>query len=763
SLRGASAAGVRGAPIGGAQPPLVMSLQPPVATTYFRRGGLRSHNSQDLLNRPPTVPIATSSTRTYYRGSGLRSRTPVQDRPFFGAPPAYPEITNHHSDRRSSNVLPPTIISYRGNSRQHNYPRQESQIQENYKTEQPVIGEDGNVIGLKRTSPGGKTTIEFMQPPVFDSSGNPIILDIAASEDNMRPFDDASNETDYAYGSSSEGGIWDEEEEEGGIWGAEDNGGWSENHGGWRGGDRGGWGMGNVNNDWSIGSGRTQGQVAPNGVGSTHRDDTFGHSIEEDLSHLRRGYSPRRNYQHRNYNTPQVYPHSGEVLHRQVISPRIQTQEYMNNRKTLSVTEVMQATNNTSDQLVEILKQKGIVFKDFLQLLKDGATLQHVAALLSTPDNSNSTLRQDIARENFTVVLPTTIGVVFTNSNETSSDDFGDQHSEYDTSETEDLEGSESEEIFIIEHSEDKSYGRKKDINAGNSEKRHNRHGKSRRNKSKNNKKRNKKKSKDPASQSFHDTLNSTDIHSFNSSTEDNQEYDLSEPFIPQTTVSSTTTTKAILMLPTLATTASSPVIETSTGLPESLSDLKESTTIPPEMHPAGPRADALTLPPTNRISEATIISLSVEETLRIMPPNEETLSEFEYVQNTEVRKPVKGVYKQKEEDFKWDKTHIEEDYVQDIYTKPLDFDWQLTQVEKEVKDYRPLGHRQDEEHVVTSQDVLGEPIYEYKIPLKGLLVISGILGALAVFTFVILIAYTIVKCTKPPVVNNYQVNEQKS
>nr|XP_045594447.1 flocculation protein FLO11-like [Procambarus clarkii] len=50
----------------------------------------------------------------------------------------------------------------------------------------------------------------------------------------------------------------------------------------------------------------------------------------------------------------------------------------------------------------------------------------------------------------------------------------------------------------------------------------------------------------------------------------------------------------------------------------------------------------------------------------------------------------------------------------------------------------------------------------DYVFPVKGILIISGVLGALAVFTLVVLISYAVIKCSKKPVVNNYQVSEQK-
>lgn len=50
----------------------------------------------------------------------------------------------------------------------------------------------------------------------------------------------------------------------------------------------------------------------------------------------------------------------------------------------------------------------------------------------------------------------------------------------------------------------------------------------------------------------------------------------------------------------------------------------------------------------------------------------------------------------------------------------------------------------------------------DYVFPLRGLLIISGLMGALAVFTLVVLISYAIIKCSKKPVVNNYQVSEQQ-
>ncbi|XP_018026773.1 uncharacterized protein LOC108682165 isoform X2 [Hyalella azteca] len=54
------------------------------------------------------------------------------------------------------------------------------------------------------------------------------------------------------------------------------------------------------------------------------------------------------------------------------------------------------------------------------------------------------------------------------------------------------------------------------------------------------------------------------------------------------------------------------------------------------------------------------------------------------------------------------------------------------------------------------------EPTLEKKPLTYAVIAASAIMGSLAVFTFFVLIAYTIVKCTRKPTLNNYQVSDKK-
>ncbi|XP_037789154.1 msx2-interacting protein-like [Penaeus monodon] len=156
------------------------------------------------------------------------------------------------------------------------------------------------------------------------------------------------------------------------------------------------------------------------------------------------------------------------------------------------------------------------------------------------------------------------------------------------------------------------------------------------------------------------------------------------------------------------------------------LTPRSSSSTLPSP--PGDPYADDVTFPPGIRPSEVSIHSITVMK----VPEGDETVPE---VLAPASRRPV--------------------------HRRPV------------VKAHFPTERNtsrftttslEEPEFEIGSRSILVQniPQDEYQFPIKGLLIISGVLGAMAVFTLVILISYCIIKCSKPPAVNNYRVTEQK-
>ena len=73
-------------------------------------------------------------------------------------------------------------------------------------------------------------------------------------------------------------------------------------------------------------------------------------------------------------------------------------------------------------------------------------------------------------------------------------------------------------------------------------------------------------------------------------------------------------------------------------------------------------------------------------------------------------------------------------------------------------KDY-DVKHKNSVSNISTKVKVSPEG---YVFPLKLIIVVSSLLGTLAAFTVIVLIAYTIVKCKKKPSISNYKISGQK-
>lgn len=158
-------------------------------------------------------------------------------------------------------------------------------------------------------------------------------------------------------------------------------------------------------------------------------------------------------------------------------------------------------------------------------------------------------------------------------------------------------------------------------------------------------------------------------------------------------------------------------------------------TLLPTTQPPAS--ETTVTSPPSVRTSEVSIVSVSVEEAHS--DPHHKT--------------PVKTV-----------KTTV----VEDVFTKRpnthnITHPWEDGTPTKFPRPGRPSREPDQTMNEIEKVNfVREEQRDEYVFPLRGLLIISGLMGALAVFTLVILISYAVIKCSKKPVVNNYQVSEQQ-
>lgn len=156
------------------------------------------------------------------------------------------------------------------------------------------------------------------------------------------------------------------------------------------------------------------------------------------------------------------------------------------------------------------------------------------------------------------------------------------------------------------------------------------------------------------------------------------------------------------------------------------LTPRSSSSTLPSA--PGDPYADDVTFPPGIRPSEVSIHSITVMK----VPEGDETVPEVlaPASRRPNHRRPiVKAHFPPERNISRFTTTNLEEPEFE-------------------------IGSRS-----ILVQNI---PKEEYQFPIKGLLIISGVLGAMAVFTLVILISYCIIKCSKPPAINNYRVTEQK-
>ncbi|XP_071536582.1 uncharacterized protein [Panulirus ornatus] len=198
----------------------------------------------------------------------------------------------------------------------------------------------------------------------------------------------------------------------------------------------------------------------------------------------------------------------------------------------------------------------------------------------------------------------------------------------------------------------------------------------------------------------------------------------------PVTPSSSTTT------LPLIPTTLS----DTSTMERNPLTSRSTSSSMPEE-----PQTDIPTLSPPNKTSEVSIISIAV-----MKAPINETRKKHGDETVFEYSKPLTKRPKQH-------KPH------QDMYGLHNDsLNPPKVMLETPQHTLAPTPKKTENEIGRRTNLVPEQHTDDYVFPIKGILIISGVMGALAVFTLVVLISYAVIKCSKKPVVNNYQVSEQK-
>ncbi|XP_063588364.1 uncharacterized protein LOC134765616 [Penaeus indicus] len=201
-------------------------------------------------------------------------------------------------------------------------------------------------------------------------------------------------------------------------------------------------------------------------------------------------------------------------------------------------------------------------------------------------------------------------------------------------------------------------------------------------------------------------------------------------PVVVASATPSATTPDVALLLPTSGhvaddapTTTARPPLKKSDP---ALTPRSSSSTLPSAAE--DPHADDVTFPPGVRPSEVSIHSITVMK----VPENDEVVPEViapASMRPTHRRPIVKAHFPTERNVSRFTTTSLEEPEFE-------------------------IGSRS-----ILVQNI---PKEEYQFPIKGLLIISGVLGAMAVFTLVILISYCIIKCSKPPAINNYRVTEQK-
>ncbi|XP_042242382.1 uncharacterized protein LOC121879705 isoform X3 [Homarus americanus] len=170
---------------------------------------------------------------------------------------------------------------------------------------------------------------------------------------------------------------------------------------------------------------------------------------------------------------------------------------------------------------------------------------------------------------------------------------------------------------------------------------------------------------------------------------------------------------------------------------PPTTPEEKSLSTTSPEAKGRG--RDSLTLPPMGKTTKASIENLTVIELPR--ETDGETVPKYHKpIRRPDHQNPHLDVHRQHKERHRPPK--------------------EVFKVPKHISGSTPK--QTENEFEGRTNFVREQQKDDYIFPIKGMLIISGVMGALAVFTLVVLISYAVIKCSKKPVVNNYQVSEQK-
>ncbi|XP_066990829.1 uncharacterized protein [Macrobrachium rosenbergii] len=214
---------------------------------------------------------------------------------------------------------------------------------------------------------------------------------------------------------------------------------------------------------------------------------------------------------------------------------------------------------------------------------------------------------------------------------------------------------------------------------------------------------------------------------------------ELKQPNLPSQPATETFTTPVPLSELTkhvLAPTATSHITSSHVSilpafLTTELSSAAKTTPLPSSV---SPKAGSLTLPPS-KPSEVSIIAFTVMKIPKQKAPEETVLEDVMPIRSGQ-------------------NNHMQHRQHHNFPSQRMDNKQRL---------YPSVSPKKIEENmVIRTPYVHEESKNNYTFPVKGFMIITGIMGALAVFTLVVLISYAIIKCSKQPVVNNYQVSEQK-
>ncbi|XP_064120618.1 uncharacterized protein LOC135225226 [Macrobrachium nipponense] len=197
------------------------------------------------------------------------------------------------------------------------------------------------------------------------------------------------------------------------------------------------------------------------------------------------------------------------------------------------------------------------------------------------------------------------------------------------------------------------------------------------------------------------------------------------------TPVSLSTLTKHVLAPTATSHITSSHVSILPAFLTTELSSAVKTTPLP---SPVSPKAGSLTLPPS-KPSEVSIIAFTVMKIPKQKAQEETVLKDVMPINSGQ-------------------NNHMQHKQHHNFPTQRMG---------NRQRHYPSVSPKKIEENmVIRTPYVHEESKNNYTFPVKGFMIITGIMGALAVFTLVVLISYAIIKCSKQPVVNNYQVSEQK-